>query len=108
MTTAKTANLSRRTGRTPRPPTRICCEAPGATAVAVAGSFNDWDTESTPLQHEDEGQWSVKLDLPPGRYEYKFLVDGCWCCEHGTDDAEPAGDRVPNVFGTMNLVLVVE
>ena len=88
--------------------TRICCEAPEADAVTVAGSFNDWDPNSTRLEREGRGSWTVTLDLPPGRYEYKFIVDGCWCCEPGTDDDAPGDDRVPNDFGTMNRVLDVQ
>ena len=105
----KSTSPSSRSRRTPaRLQTRICCEAPEATAVAVAGSFNDWDPTSASLQREGQGPWAVMLDLPPGRYEYKFMVDGTWCCEPGTEDDAPGEDRVPNDFGTMNRVLIVE
>lgn len=107
--TPQTAKSSTRAPRAPaQQPTRISCHAPEATSVAIAGSFNDWNTESTVLQREKEGRWSVMLELTPGRYEYKFMVDGSWCCEPGNDDAAPGEDRVPNDFGTMNRVLVVE
>jgi len=40
------------------------------------------------------------LDLPPARYEYKYVVDGEWvCC--------PVAPRVSNAFGTQNSVIVV-
>lgn len=105
----KTTGRPSRGKKTPtRPPTRFCCEAPRATTVAVAGSFNAWDPTSALLAREGKGLWFVVLDLPPGRYEYKFVVDGMWCCEPGVDDSEHGDDRVPNDFGTMNRVLVVE
>lgn len=44
--------------------------------------------------------YTASLLLPPGRYEYRFIVDGKWCnggCK----------EQVSNPFGTMNNVLVV-
>ena len=29
------------------------------------------------------------IELPPGIYEYKFLVDGIWCCKPGVDESPP-------------------
>jgi len=45
----------------------------------------------------------------PGRYEYKFIVDGTWWCEPGVPDELYAGeDAVLNAFGTKNRVIEVE
>ncbi|MCD6502034.1 hypothetical protein J7L01_05485, partial [bacterium] len=49
---------------------------PSAKEVFVAGSFNDWSESATPMESDGEGNWSATLDLAPGRYEYKFVVDG--------------------------------
>lgn len=46
---------------------------PGADMVFVGGTFNNWEAWMTPLQKTDEG-WICRLDLEPGRYEYKFIV----------------------------------
>ncbi len=79
------------------------CRAEDARSVALAGTFNDWDPEATPMSRNPEGEWTVTLDLAPGRYEYKFVVDGEWCCEPGCDDASySAADSVPNAFGGKN------
>lgn len=86
----------------------FACSAPHAGIVFLAGTFNGWDPTATPLTRRADGTWAVALDLPPGRYEYKFVVDGRWCCEPGCE--EPAAgcpDCVPNPFGTMNRVLEV-
>ena len=32
-----------------------------------------------PLQKIDDDSWAVELALPPGRYEYRLVVDGVWC-----------------------------
>ena len=85
------------------------CDAPQARAVFVAGTFNDWKPDAAPL-HPDlpNGKWVVTLPLPPGRYEYKFVVDGQWCCEPGCEHEYRGCPKcVPNEFGTMNRVLDV-
>jgi 1,4-alpha-glucan branching enzyme len=47
--------------------------------VFVAGTFNNWN----PRQHQlhdnpNSGVFKTTLMLPPGRHEYKFVVDGEW------------------------------
>ena len=54
-------------------------DAPLATNVFVAGLFNEWDATATPMARRlDDGWWYVELDLFPGLYGYKFVVDGNW------------------------------
>ena len=64
--------------------------APTATSVAVAGSFNRWDPRKNPLSGPDgKGAWSVTLELPAGRYEYLFVVDGNkWLPDPGTPSVD--------------------
>jgi 1,4-alpha-glucan branching enzyme len=75
---------------------------PTAQEVCIAGSFNDWHPSVTPMIRLGDGQWAKELALPPGRYEYRFVVDGQWV------DDPAAIDLIPNSFGTANAVLVVE
>ena len=75
--------------------------APEAQAVSVAGSFNDWHPQRTPLQRDGDGAWSVKLSLPPGRYEYRFLIDGQW-----VNDPD-APEYIFNPHGSVNAVRMV-
>ncbi len=92
----------------PKAGTVLTCHAPEAAAVCVAGAFNDWVPTATPLTRGADGTWAVRLDLPPGRHEYKFVVDGRWCCAPGCE--EPSGGCpkcVPNPFGSMNRVVEV-
>ena len=74
--------------------TRFTCNAPSAQAVFLAGIFNGWDPAATPMIKDAKGNWDVALALPPGRYEFKFVVDGQWCCEPGCDGTDP---RMPQV-----------
>jgi 1,4-alpha-glucan branching enzyme len=88
--------------------TVFSCRAPSAQAVFLAGTFNTWSCDATPMVKDNGGTWSVALDLPRGRYEYKFIADGAWCCEPGCDDwAFQGADCVPNKFGTRNRVIEV-
>lgn len=76
--------------------------APGRSA-AVAGSFNDWDPAMAPMKYDSVSKsYSAVVELAPGEYEYKFVVDGEWIL----DEANPG--FYPNDFGTLNSVLVVD
>lgn len=72
-----------------------------ARQVSVAGTFNEWRPDATPMLALGEGRWVKELMLPPGRYEYLFVVDGEW-------RPDPAAtEQVFNAFGTRNSVLEV-
>lgn len=88
----------------------IGCSAPDAKKVFLAGTFNDWSESSTPMAKGKDGNWTTSLHLSPGHYEYKFVIDGKWCCRPGCDDRAFAGchECVPNSFGTMNRVLEIK
>ena len=78
---------------------RLSLHRPEARTVCLAGSFNDWQPDH--LQCDAEGEWSIELSLPPGDYEYLFVVDERW-------QTDPAGaERQPNPFGGENSVLRV-
>lgn len=90
-------------------PIEISCHAPEANTIFVAGTFNDWKTDATALHnHLPNSKWAVTLPLPKGHHEYKFLVDGKWCCEPGIpDESRDDSTCVHNSYGTMNRVLEV-
>jgi len=47
--------------------------------VAVAGQWNNWQPQA--LSRETEGDSSsliLRLSLPPGKHQYKWVVDGVW------------------------------
>jgi 1,4-alpha-glucan branching enzyme len=80
----------------------LTVHAPHAREVAVAGTFNEWDPSTRPLKREADGNWTVTFYLAPGKYEYRFVVDGIWiddpCCT----------TRCWNQYGGENCILVVE
>ncbi|NMB72457.1 MAG: hypothetical protein GYA22_09945 [Bacteroidales bacterium] len=48
-----------------------------AQKVYLSGSFNDWSTLQTPMYKADSG-WVTKIKLVPGKYPYKYIIDGRW------------------------------
>ncbi len=84
------------------------CHSDTADEVFLAGSFNNWDATETPMVRDEDGLWTASLNLAPGRYEYKFVVDGDWCCEpECTVPNVDCTNCIMNDFGTMNRVLAV-
>lgn len=75
--------------------------APGAAAVSLLGDFNNWKVNAHPMKNDSNGNWNKTLMLHPGRYEYKFLIDGVW----QEDPLNP--ENCPNCFGTRNNVMRV-
>lgn len=73
-------------------------EEPGAREVSVTGSFCDWD-DKFPLKRGDDGKWKRTMNIPRGRHEYLFVVDGDW-----REDPN-SSERVPNPYGGVNSVL---
>ena len=89
-------------------PIEFSCYAPRAQSVFVAGTFNDWNPEVIPLYREPDGHWRTTLPLTPGRHEFKFIVDGEWCCEPGCEhEYQGCPKCCANDLGTMNRVLEV-
>lgn len=75
--------------------------APAVRAVVVTGDFCDWSLAGRPLTRGRDGTWQATLLLSPGKYEYRFRVDGAWADDPG------CLERVANPFGTENGVLHV-
>lgn len=48
-----------------------------AGSVYLAGTFNNWSTMQTPMIRCDSG-WFITLGLKPGKYAYKYIIDGKW------------------------------
>lgn len=72
-----------------------------AKSVALAGTFNNWNTQSTPMTRKG-ADWSVSIDLAPGTYRYKFVVDGDrWTVDPENSQTEDDGNR------HINSVLMV-
>jgi 5'-AMP-activated protein kinase regulatory beta subunit len=74
-------------------------DAVEAKEVLLMGDFNNWSPKKHPMRKGEDGMWNKMVMLPPGDYEYKFLVDGQW-------REDPQNDHLcPNCFGTYNSVI---
>jgi 1,4-alpha-glucan branching enzyme len=75
----------------------------GAKSVTVAGDFNDWNVDSTPLVDTDgDGVWTGLVALRPGQHKYMFVIDGQkWV-------TDPEAERyIDDGFGMRNAVVTV-
>jgi 1,4-alpha-glucan branching enzyme len=76
-------------------------DAVHARSVTIAGTFNGWDPNKTPMRKDGSAVWKATVPLPPGRHEYRFVVDGQWLCDPHSQEV------VPNPFGGQNSVIIV-
>ena len=77
----------------------------GAQDVRIAGDFNGWVPDRgvrSQVQAEGEARvWTKVLELEPGTYQYRYVVDGAW-----REDPENP-QAVPGPGGARNSLLVV-
>jgi len=92
----------------PAPPTKPDCHRAvfryvntKALKVCVAGEFNHWSPDTHPLSRAAGGVWTTYLELPPGRYQYLFVVDDAWTL----DPRARLSNR--NSHGGINSVILV-
>ncbi len=71
--------------------------------VNLFGQFNSWDRGNLPMDDSDgNGIYEITVPLDPGRYEYKFFIDG----KELIDPQNPV--KVPNGLGDYNSILIIE
>lgn len=71
-----------------------------AEKVVVAGSFNKWNEHLFQMYRIENG-WELRVQMKPGDYEYRYIVDGNWM----KDPTNP--DKVRNEFNEYNSRLNV-
>jgi nuclear transport factor 2 (NTF2) superfamily protein len=71
-----------------------------ANTVMLAGSFNDWQPNALPMTKVDSG-WITHVKLRPGKYWYKFIVNGNWRVDDDNLLKENDG------YGNINSVLFI-
>jgi 1,4-alpha-glucan branching enzyme len=72
--------------------------APGAVKVQLAGDFTQWDVQPICMLQERPGTWKATIELAPGTYHYRFIVDGHW------QDDPNCAQWVANPFGTRDAI----
>lgn len=83
--------------------TRFVLVAPGASSVHLTGDFVGWSPESIALEDpRGTGVWTADVPLPPGVYQYTFVLDGTeWVPD------PRAVSQVDDGFGQVNSVVIV-
>ena len=76
-------------------------EAPEADHVLLTGDFNDWTLDGSEMAPIG-GVWTKVIKLTPGRYRYRYVVDGQW--QHDPANAVVA----PNPYGGHDSILVMD
>lgn len=69
--------------------------------VFLSSSFNGWEPAARKMSYQNN-RYTARLLPPPGRYEYRFVIDGIWCVD------PECPDWGPNEHGSLNSVLVVD
>tara|TARA_B110000238_G_C15910740_1_gene346133 strand:- start:37 stop:333 length:297 start_codon:yes stop_codon:yes gene_type:complete len=74
-----------------------------ASKIAVVGSFNDWNTESTPLKKLKNGSFKGTVDLQANTsHEFKYFIDGTY-----VNETEADGYAWSDFAGAENSVLTL-
>src|ERR1700748_831104 len=95
----KTNNPVKTTAAPPVCEVEFVLQCIGAERVYVCGDFNEWESPGLQMiRKPNVGLWEKRLLLPPGRHEYKFMVDGKWQHDPG------ARENVRNHFGSLHPV----
>lgn len=63
-----------------------------AKKINLAGDFNSWSSTDTPLEKNDDGSFSVTIELDSDReYQFRYLLDGIkWENDWDADKYIPA------------------
>ena len=77
--------------------------AGNAHKAAIAGDFNDWKSERTPMKALKNGDFTASLQLVKGReYQYRFVLDDQnWITD------ESADKQIYCEFASANNAVVV-
>ncbi len=75
----------------------------GAREVHIVGDFNNWRmSDQSLLWQKEEGLWQKRVFLEPGKYRYKFIIDGQWTTDPSNDFLES------NPYGGVDSVLEIQ
>jgi alpha-amylase/alpha-mannosidase (GH57 family) len=78
-------------------------DAPAAEEVYLAGDFNSWNPAKDAMHKDDTGTWTITVPLKPGRYEYKFVINGGETWKHDITNPLWADDP----YGGRNSVVII-
>jgi len=66
--------------------------AESAQKIYLAAEFNNWEYEATQLKKQKNGEYATTIDLAPGEYAYRYVLDGeQWENDYDADKYVPSG-----------------
>ncbi|MCB1025083.1 MAG: hypothetical protein KDB79_11870, partial [Acidobacteria bacterium] len=68
-----------------------------AQNVNLAGDFNGWSRRTIRMK-KGKGSWTAEYEVEPGRYGYKFIVDGKWINDPANSKTEIIGNRTNSII----------
>jgi len=73
-------------------------------SVFIAGEFNNWSSTSAPMRPNQRlGVFEAFVKIPPGRYQYRLVVDGRWQPDWYNEEPQQL-----NEFDEPNSVVTVK
>jgi 1,4-alpha-glucan branching enzyme len=72
-----------------------------ASLIAIVGDFNNWNPEHDLLTKGKNNVWTITKKLQPGKYRYKFIIDGKW-----THDIYNNKNAADNTGGIASLIQI--
>ena len=72
--------------------------APDARHVYLAGEMTAWDTGKLPMLRGGDAKWRVTVNLGPGQWLYKFVVDGRWMADPASPERDADGQGGEHSF----------
>lgn len=74
-----------------------------ADSIYLVGDFNNWNQTTHQMAHNQQGQWTITVELELGRaYQFRYLRDGEWMNDNQADA------YVYNPYESHNFVVVTD
>ncbi len=77
-----------------------------AKRVSVAGTFNNWEKDQYFMSKNQNGIWSIVIQLPRGKYYYKFNVDGIW--KYDPENPQKVDDKQGDYKSVLEVKFDIE
>jgi hypothetical protein len=78
-----------------------------ASRVILSGSFNNWSEDGLAMKRTDSG-WVASVKLAPGKWWYKFIVDGNWTVDNDNLLRENDGEaNINSVYFKTNTLFTL-
>ncbi|CAN6314337.1 unnamed protein product [Urochloa humidicola] len=69
-----------------------------SSSVEISGLDIGWGQRIPLAYNNEKGAWFLEKELPEGRYEYKYVVDGKWLCNEHENITKPNADGHVNNY----------